>query len=88
MATAKAEIVKTKLGGDAELGAYLPDTSDAAVLTAAADRLAAKVKPAANVPPVQSEGGTPPARTPVDYSKLSAARKVEIGVAQIVGTTK
>lgn len=82
--TAKEKVIADKLGGDAELGGFLPDTDDAAQLTAAAEKLAVKVTPKAKVPGVSADGGTASARQPVDTSKLNASQKVQLGIDQMI----
>lgn len=42
---------------------------------------------AVKLPGTASDGGTTPANQPVDYSKLSAAKKVELGIAQAIKQT-
>ncbi|HEX8342215.1 MAG TPA: hypothetical protein VF624_15030 [Tepidisphaeraceae bacterium] len=81
---ARDKVIADKLGNDADLGAFLPATDDVAALTVAAETLAAKATPKAKAPGTASDGGTPPARQPVDYSKLNASQKVQLGVDQML----
>ena len=85
--SAKDKVIREKLGNDADLGAFLPDTADAAQLAAAADKLAVKVTPKAKLPGTASDGGVPPARQPIDYGKLNASQKVDLGIQQLLSNT-
>jgi len=61
----REKVIKEKLGGDADLGAVLPDTGDEAALTAAAEALAGKIKTfKPDFGGASANGGTSPTETP------------------------
>lgn len=74
-------VVKEKLGGDAELAAFLPASGTEAEIVAAAEKLAARVRPA-NIGGANRDGGTPPARLPADILKLTPTERIAYGMRQ------
>jgi carboxylesterase type B len=76
--------IATHLGGDESFATVLANIPEDQ-LEATAKSLASKVTAAKpDVGGVKRDGGTPAAATAVDYSKLNASQKVDLGVKQLL----